>query len=231
MRILIFVLAMVATLSSALAQLCDQPFSPTRSGWEWQYRVSGERARTYSLRKTNISETGYTQIRLDPLGRQETPYRCSLEGLAPLDVEGSGTLRNEQTGSGGATYDLEVVKVSGVAVADYDRWEIGSSWKLVLEVKGKGQQGPVRFTLGGTLETTYRVVAKETITTPAGRFNTYKLQVSFAIKVKAMAGPVAVPINVDASAQSWWAENVGLVKLISKSQNGESTTELIALKK
>lgn len=214
----------------AVAQLCDQPFSPTRPTWEWQYRVVGERTSTYSIRKINITDGGFIQVRQTGGGREESRYRCTVEGIFPVDFGGSGDNRAE-VGGQPVSYNLEVAKVTGVAIPDYDSWSVGNSWKLVIEVRGTGQQGPVRFNISGTLETTYRVVAEETIATPAGRFTAFRLQTTFVTKMRANAGPINIPFNFESQGTSWYAENVGLVKSIQKTRNGENVTELIALRK
>lgn len=216
--------------SLALAQLCDQPFSPTRPGWEWQYRVMGERSSTYSIRKINIADGGFTQVRQTAGGREEMKYRCTFEGIFPVDFGSSGSNRVEAGGQP-VSYDLDVVKITGVAIPDYDTWAVGNSWKLVIEVRGTGQQGPLRFVISGTLETTYRVVAQENVTTPAGRFMAYKLQTTFITRMRANAGPISIPFNFESQGTSWYAENVGLVKSIQRTREGENVTELVALRK
>ena len=229
MRMRTFWLALLLG-GSGLAQLCDQPFYPVRPGWEWQYRVTGERTSSYFIRKTSLSEDSFVQIRQSADGKEETIYRCTPEGIAPVDFGTQGGGRIE-AGVQPVSYDLSVVKVTGVAIPDYDRWALGSSWKLVLEVRGTGQQGPVRFNISGTLETTYRVVAQETITTPAGRFVTHKLHTTFVTRIRANAGPLSIPLNFESQGTSWYAENIGLVKSVQKTRDGESVTELMALRK
>lgn len=216
--------------SPAVAQLCDQPFSPTRPGWVWQYQVSGEQSYTYTVRKTQITPNGYTQVREGPSGREELRYRCTEEGIYPIDFGNQGAGR---AGVGGrpVSYSLEVVKATGVAIPDYDTWVVGNSWKLVIEVRGTGQQGPLRFNISGTIETTYRVLAQENLTTPAGRFVAYRLQTTFTTRMRANAGPINIPFNFESQGTSWYAENVGLVKSIQKTRDGENVTELIALRK
>ncbi|WP_299427068.1 hypothetical protein [uncultured Meiothermus sp.] len=222
--------ALILLGSPALAQLCDQPFSPTRPTWEWQYRVVGERTSTYSIRKTSISNSGYTQVRQTANGKEESTHKCTPEGIFPVDFGGSGSNRAD-VGGQPVNYNLEVVKVTGVAVPDYDSWVVGNSWKLLIEVRGTGQQGPVRFNISGTLETTYRVVAQEIVTTPAGRFSAYKLQTSFITRIRASAGPIVIPFNFESQGTAWYAENVGLVKSIQKTRDRENVTELVALRK
>lgn len=230
LRVLLFWVALLG-VSLAQAQYCDQPFAPARGNWEWQYRVSGANPSNYSLRKTGISNTNFVQVRQTGDGKEETKYRCTAEGIAPVELGGSGNIRAADAGGQAASYDLEVVKVTGVSVPDYDSWEIGNSWKLVIEIKGTGQQGPIRYNISGTLESTYKVVAQEAITTPAGKFNAYKLQTTFATKIRASAGPITIPFNFDTEGTSWYAEGVGMVRSIQKARNGENITELVALKK
>ncbi|MCS7193873.1 MAG: hypothetical protein NZ849_03020 [Meiothermus sp.] len=216
--------------SPAAAQLCDQPFSPTRPGWVWQYQVIGERSYTYTIRKTQITPNGYTQVREGPGGQEESRYRCTEQGIYPVDFGSQGAGRAEMGGQP-VSYNLEVVRVTGVAIPDYDAWAVGNSWKLTLEVRGSGQQGPLRFSLSGTLETTYKVVAQETVVTPAGRFLAYRLQTQFSTRLRASTGPLSLPFNFDSQGTSWYAENVGLVKSIQKTREGESVTELVALRR
>lgn len=215
----------------AQAQYCDQPFAPARGNWEWQYRVSGANPSTYSLRKVGIGNTSFVQVRQTSEGKEETKYRCTAEGIAPAEVGGSGSVRAADMGGQAASYELEVVKVTGVSVADYDSWEIGNSWKLVMEIKGTGQQGIIRYNISGTLESTYKVVAQEAIITPAGKFSAYKLQTTFATRIRATAGPITIPFNFDTEGTSWYAEGVGMVRSIQKARSGENITELVALKK
>lgn len=41
------------------------------------------------------------------------------------------------------------------------------------------------------------MVAQETVTTPAGRFVAYKLQTTFATRLRANAGPLSIPFNFE----------------------------------
>ncbi|WP_245575122.1 hypothetical protein [Meiothermus rufus] len=132
-------LALFLLGSPALAQFCDQPFAPARPGWEWQYRTSGERSGAYTIRKTQITETSFVQIRQSNSGQETSRYRCSAEGLAPVDF-GPGNNRAELGGQP-VSYSLEVVRVSGVAIPDYDRWAVGNSWKLVMRCGAADSRG------------------------------------------------------------------------------------------
>ena len=212
--------------SVALAQLCDQPFSPVRPGWEWQYRVTGDNPTTYSVRRTNISDYGFTAIQQNAQSKGETKFRCTPEGFVPIDFGGSGPT---QAGAGGAGVDLDVVvkSVRGVQVADFDKWEVGQRWSYMLELGGTAKQGPVRFNVEGSVESSYRVIAQETITVPAGRFSSLKVQVTTNIKVVGKAGPLSIPFNQSSESTVWFAEGVGMVKTVGRN----NTTELVALKK
>lgn len=212
-----------------MAQLCDQPFAPVRPNWEWQYRIQGTNPTTYTIRKTNITDSSFVQVRLSAGSKEEQKIGCSAQGLTPLELGGGG----QRSGIGGQplSYDLDIMSVKGVAIPDFDRWEVGSSWKLVQEIKGMGQQGPIRYNVSGSLETTYTIVAQEVVTVPAGKFTAYKVQTQFSTHLKATAGIVSIPINIDAQGTQWYAENVGLIKSIQQGRDSSNTTELVALKR
>lgn len=224
------VLILFVVMGWASAQLCDQPFFPVRANWEWQYRVQGARNNTYSLKKTAITENSFVQTRISPQGKDEQKFGCAAEGLTPLELLGGSSNQASIDGQR-VEYEIELVSVKGVAIADYDRWEVGSTWKLTQEIKGSGQQGPIRYTVTGTLETTYKVLAQEQVSVPAGKFTTYKIQTNFATRIKATAGILSIPFNFEAQGTAWYAEGIGMVKSVQQSRDGNNTTELVALKK
>ncbi len=216
----------------ALAQICDQPFAPVRPNWEWQYQVKGARNTTYTLHKTAITNNSFVQVRQSQSGKEEQKFGCTPEGLTPLELGGSGGGANRASIDGQAvSYDIDLVSVKGVSIADYDRWEVGETWKLTQEIRGSGQQGPIRYAVSGTLETTYKVVGQEQITVPAGKFTAFKLQTTFATRIKATAGIISIPFNFEAQGTSWFAEGIGLIKSIQQSRDGTNTTELVTLKR
>jgi len=210
--------------SLALAQYCDQPYAPARGNWEWQYRISGENATSYILRKTQITDTSFIQIRQTSERKEESKYRCSPEGIVPIDFGGDSVTR---ASSSGLSADIEVIDAKGVLVPEADSWEVGNSWKYVLELRGTAQQGILRFNVEGNMESTRKVVALEAVTVPAGTFNAYKIQITTQFSIASKLGPISIPFNQSFESISWYAEGVGLVKSIQ----GKNTTELVALKK
>jgi hypothetical protein len=198
--------------SLATAQLCDQPFSPTREGWEWQYRVvEGNKTGTRIVRKTALKAGSYVQYTKEGDDVREVLHRCTPEGLVPVEI---GRL----TG-----FKAEVLKASGVSTPDYDSWEVGSNWKYVLEINGERTEfPPVKG--HGFYETAYRVLGRETVTVPAGKFNAFKVEVTTTMRFTI---PPGIPFNQGFSLTSWYAEGVGMVK----STNQRSTVELLVLKK
>jgi hypothetical protein len=176
--------------SLGLAQLCDQPFSPARVNWEWLYRVTGENPTTYSVRRINITDAGFIAVQQNAQSKGETKFRCTAEGLTPIDFGGRGPTQ-AAAGGGGVDLDINVKSVKGVQIPDLDKWEVGERWGYTLELGGTAQQGPVRFNVEGTVESIYRVLARETVTVPAGRFQTFKVQVTTNFKVVGKAGPLS----------------------------------------
>ena len=205
--ILLFVFA-----SIGIAQLCDQPFSPTRENWEWQYRITeGNKTETRIVRKTGLKPKSYVLYTREGDDVREVLHRCSEEGLTPIEV-------GRITG-----FKAEVLKATGVSTPDYDTWEVGSTWKYVLEINGERTEfPPVKG--HGFYETAYKIVGRETIAVPAGKFNTFKVEVTTTMRFTI---PPGIPFNQGFTLTSWYAEGVGMVK----STNQRSVVELVALKK
>ena len=218
----------------ALAQdYCDQPFSPLRPGWEWQYRSVDEANKpsgSFSLRKILKGPNTYI---LQNRGKNEKgedqnsdlEYLCEAEGIRTTE---KSVVENFSRGDG---VKIRGVKLSGVEVPDYDRWEVGSSWKQTTELEGEGNVGPIRVSGKMISDTTYKVVGRETITVAAGKYNTLKLELSISFRVIA-----AVPLpfgNQTITGTAWYAEDIGMVKRITVFNGGKdkTITELVALKK
>ncbi|MBI5812565.1 MAG: hypothetical protein HZB27_08325 [Meiothermus silvanus] len=208
-------LALALLYSAASAQLCDQPFSPTREGLEWQYRITGsESAGVYIQRKTNISNQGFVQVSKGEKLERIERYRCTPEGLVPVDFGGF------------EGFKVEVDKVTGVAIPDYTSWAVGNSWGYVVDLQGETTQGP-KIWGKGTLEVRYRVSGKETVSVPAGRFDAFRVETTTTFKIDARFGILSFPFNQQFQSTSWYAEGVGLIKTVSSRQ----TTELVAFKR
>lgn len=198
-----------------MAQLCDQPFSPTREGLEWQYRITGgESAGVYIQRKTNLSSQGFVQVSKGEKLERTERYRCTPEGLVPIDFAGF------------EGFKVEVGNVTGVAIPPYDRWAVGSSWGYVADIQGETTQGP-KIWGKGTLEVRYRVSGKETVSVPAGRFEAFRVETTTTFKIDARFGLLSFPFNQQFQSTSWYAEGVGLVKTVSSRQ----TIELVAFRR
>lgn len=207
----------------AHAQLCDQPFSPTRAGWEWQYRVSGEHNLTYSVRKIELTDSGYTLLQQSADRRQESHFRCIPQGIVPIDFGGGITGR----GADDFDADIKIVEAKGVQIPDYDTWMVGGGWKYVLNLGGTAQRGPLRFNVEGDIEADHRIVASETVTVPAGKFTAYKVQITTQFRVVGKTGPIGIPFNQTFESTAWYVEGVGMVKTVA----GKDTTKLVVLNK
>jgi hypothetical protein len=207
-----FVATLICFASIGMAQLCDQPFSPTREGLEWQYRVTeGGKSETRIVRKTSLKAKSYILYTKEGDEVREVLHRCAPEGLTPVEI---GRL----TG-----FKAEVLNASGVSTPDYDSWEIGSTWKYVLEINGERTEfPPVKG--HGFYETAYKIVGRESVSVPAGKFSAFKVEISTTMRFTI---PPGIPFNQGFSQTSWFAEGVGMVKTIGQ----RNVVELVALKK
>lgn len=192
---------------------CDQEYYPLKEGWEWQYRVTGKDPSTYSLRKTPQAE-GFLQIVQGTDRERRVRYRCSSDGLVPLEY-------NQYD-----SFQTKTLSVQGLAIPKSNQWEVGASWGYSMNVEGQYTGFPPVWG-EGVLEVRYRVLARENVTVPAGRFVAYKVETLTTFRLSARWGILRFPYNHEFQSLNWYAEGVGLVRQVASG----NTTELIGLRR
>lgn len=215
----------VFLFSTAFAQLCDQPFSPLREGWVWEYRLldsKNQPAGTISARKLLSGNSFITQLRGKNAKNEEikndTKYTCTPEGI-----------RSAGEGFGGDSINIRRIQVTGIEIPDSDRWEVGANWRQTVELEGDGKLGILPVSGKMILEASYRITAQETVTVPAGRFTAFRVENQSQLKFQTS---IPIPIgNQLFKTISWYVEDLGVIKSIFGSGNDQTTSELLRLPK
>jgi hypothetical protein len=199
-------LGLLPLLALAWASACNPVFYPTDPTLQRRYHVLGS-SETY-LQTFVGGGDRFTEVRNYPDRTEQNQWTCTEEGLSTLP-------EGDQPIPGGS---VRLTKLSGVIIPSDETWKVGGSWKYRYELKGKVSI----FDLSGFLEVTNRIVAKETVAVPAGRFEALRLEASFQ-------GQFGVPFG--GKATYWFAPGVGVVKQLSEGSFGGKSLELIEFKK
>lgn len=190
--------------SLAFADVCSSAFYPTDADLRWRYRnLNDNQVYTQTFAQTGMN-TLLEQRRF--AGRTETTqWTCTSQGLRTLP-------EGEMSIPGGS---VRITKLTGVIIPGNETWRVGGRWAYRYELKGR----IAIFDLSGFLEVENRIVARETITVAAGRFEALKVEASFRGEFG---------IGFGGRATYWFAEGVGVVKQVSEGSFGGQSSELIA---
>ncbi len=214
----------VATVTRApdVSTTCNHPYFPIKANAKWQYRtqVTGIAPSTYTVTFLNITANAFTEHREFSTGlTTDVRWNCSAEGLASTQFANLTTPSSQ--------FKFEYVKSNGVMIPPANRWVAGTSWNFSYEVKGQMISRGAPVNAQGTIEIGNRIVGPESVTVPAGKYNAVKVDQTFKMKLNVTVSGVAVPTEISFNGNSWFVQNVGMVKSTS-TDPVVSTVELIS---
>lgn len=189
--------------------LCANAYYPVRQGATWSYKSTGGPAGEYSFIDTitSVREDGFTlSTQFGDLTRTQE-WACTPEGLTALQLGGApAAMLNSQD----MQMNLEVKNASGVTFPS----EInpGDQWQHNLDFEGNmsvaGQEGSTT----GNAQTSFTAIGNESVTVPAGTFDTMKIQVVTTLNFNVSFQGASVPITFSGTYTYWFAQGVGWVK-------------------
>jgi len=190
--------------SLAFGDVCSSAFYPTKPELRWRYRnLTNNQIYTQTFVRTGpdtLLEQRYFSERTET-----TLWTCTPQGLRTLP-------QGEFPIPGGS---VRATKLTGVVIPSDETWRIGGRWSYRYELKGR----IAVFELSGYLEVENRIVAKETISVAAGRFEALRVEASFRGELG---------ISFGGRATYWFAEGVGVIKQVSEGSFGGQSSELIS---
>ncbi len=217
--------SLLAASSLALAQSpCDLPFAPAKVGWEWQYKVTGGKSSSVSVEKTKISATGFVEVFQFGNQKIEASTVCNQAGITRIGID---PMAFELPGGEGPSVQMKANKLEGAQIPNDDDWKAGQNWKFSADLDGSMKFGIISATIDGITKGSYKVVALEKVSVPAGTFDAVKISANLQTNLNLSAGLLKREQNSKSEPTYWYAKGVGLVKMVV----GNTTYELIALKK
>lgn len=208
--------------------LCDNPIYPVKQNATWTYFNTGGPNGNFSYTDTitEVRPDGFTLTStFEGLTRTQN-WACESGGLKALEYGGGPTAAiTTQT----ANMEFNTLQVTGVSLPK----EIvsGMQWLYSLTLEGSAVMPDGSQTnSSGTFSVTMQEMGNETVTVPAGTFETIKFQATITLDIVGEFQGIQVPMRITGSTITWFAPNVGQVKAISNSDFGGSpftiTTEL-----
>lgn len=191
---------------------CTGQFFPVVQGVYWEYEgstISGDFGRRGGI--TDAADDSFLVQ-----GSIEDPdsdvafieaWQCTAEGLIQLQSEGifSAVLRGADD-----TVELNTISTEGITVPP--AMEVGDEWDqtTVLGVTTSAVSTQV------TLAHEFSIGGAETISVPAGTFQTFRVDVNSSMDL-----PLGEPFEYEST--QWWAAGVGLVKFEGDVPDGDGS--------
>lgn len=207
--------------------LCDNPIYPVKQNATWTYFNTGGPSGDFSYTDTitEVRPDGFTLTTAFAGLTRTQNWACETGGLKALEYGGGSAFIATQN----ANIEFNTLQVTGVSLPK----EIvpGMQWLYSLTLEGTtimpdGSQA----NSSGTFSVTMQEMGNETITVPAGTFETIKFQATTTLDIMGEFQGIQVPMKITGSTITWFAPNVGQIKSVSNSDFGGApftlTTEL-----
>ena len=134
-------------------------------------------------------------------------WNCLEDGLSARQPSGAiaAILRTQDL-----TFPFEVKQVEGVTLPP--ALAIGDEWQHSVVFEGKMEIANAPATTEGAAHTTYQVLDTDSISVPAGSFETIRIQVDTNLDVTIKVQGISVPASFSGTYTYWYARGIGLVK-------------------
>ena len=215
---LFFLLSLVTACSPATTNnngnttvtgTCANEYYPVLQGATWTYESTGGPAGDYRFTDTISAAKNGSFTMTSQYGdlTYTQDWNCLEEGLSARQPDGSiaAILRTQDL-----TFPFEVKQVDGVtlpsALAIGDEWQHSISFEGNMEIAGEPA------TAEGTAQTAYQVLDTDSISVPAGSFETIRIQVDTNLDVTIKVQGLSVPASFSGTYTYWYARGIGLVK-------------------
>ena len=214
-----------ATISASASGGCANTYYPVPSGASWSYDSSGSGIGNYNYTQTitAVSDTGFTTSYQFSTGVNSTVnWNCQDGNLAALDA-------------GAASFSMTTSKVkmtsNSVTADGYNipaTFDTGKTWSEKVTIDGTVQASPTQTVTSQIVsQLSCTAAGADTITVPAGKFDTVKATCTKKVVVSATEQGTAVPLSTNQqSITYWYAKGVGFVQSVA---TGGADNETVVL--
>lgn len=214
--------------SSTTSQACDNTLYPTSQGATWVYASTGgpNGSFIYTNSIATVRADGFTLISQFADHTRSQDWICQPDGLKALQLGGGSA---EGISVVGMTSSLTTLEATGISIPT--NITQGMQWQYGLSLEGTvvmpdNPQAPAK----GTYLAVVQEMGKETVTVPAGTFETVKIQSTSTVDIMSVFAGADAPINFSGTTITWYAPGVGYVKSVENGGFGgeafSTTTEL-----
>ncbi len=217
--VMLALLAPLATVQDARsdAMRCSNAYHPFGPTVQREYQLVSEDVGNFSYRETFLEFSGDSFTRqiedLDGVTIQ-VQMNCAADGM--LSVAPAGM-----------TFDGEAIPMMSGALLELSlppeaEWQPGKTWTYQIE---RGAGLPIGL---GTATLSNEIIGPETVTVPAGTFNTVRVETLVDQQMTLdLPGVGRQVIDLSHRATSWYAKGIGMVRSVTDEEEGRMTVELL----
>jgi hypothetical protein len=206
---------------------CANAYFPVSTGNSWSYSSTGGALGTYTYTMTvaDVSDNVFTTTEVSSLGTGTASivkWKCKDGKLAALDA-GSNSLSMS-----GSKFSMTSNSITADGYNIPGTFGSGTTWSEKVTVKGTIQAGTRTLDSQIVSKVDCSTAGTDTITGPAGTFNTVKATCNQTVAVSALVQGTPMPAGapVPVSITNWYAKGVGLVQSV---RSTAGSTENIVL--
>ena len=220
--------------SGTVSSICSNVYYPIGENVVRKYRV------TYP--KGTLSEREYTETFSDFTGdtfvvntdfdkvKAHINWQCRPEGL--LATQYNNTVNMTKTGG---SVSVETKDYNVVTLPPEGRWQLGEKWQAEYHVTESLNMPDGKQAGGGDGIVTQNgeIVGSESVTVPAGTFETMKAVLKSDVDITLTMKGVSMPMKVSIETTAYFAKGTGMIKSVTKmgSGIGDATSELLSISK
>ncbi|MDR3577891.1 MAG: hypothetical protein P4L50_28845 [Anaerolineaceae bacterium] len=208
---------------------CSNAYYPVSNGNSHTYASSGGRRGdyTFSVKMVGVSDSGFSTSYLFSTGANAIiKWTCQGGNLAELD-DGSASVA--LTGAK-VQINTDSLKAEGYSIPN--SFESGTTWSEKVTVSGSMQTSGGK-TIAGQIAGQYNCKAggAETITVPAGKFDTITALCDNNVVVSALDQGTLKPAGANhENVTLWYAKGVGFIKSVATGGANNETIQLLQYK-
>jgi len=199
---------------------CFNEYYPVKQGATWTYQMSGTSADTFTHSIVSASEKEFTDQDAFGSGTTRTgQWRCEGGNLISLTPGGGAAA----VAAAGIVFNFTVTENTGVTIPA--NMDAGSAWSQDIKFEGKQDVGGIQLDTQNEASTSCTAIGRESVTVPAGTFDTLKVECNTKLTIGINGTPI---YTLDGVTTTWYAQEVGMVKMVGSGGGYEATVELTA---
>jgi hypothetical protein len=201
---------------------CDNPYLPVVTGATWNYKMTGTTSDTFTRSIVNADGSSFTDQDVFGTGvTRQGKWNCDGGNLTALNPSNgnSASVSTEKV-----SVDFQTTAFSGVTLPA--TVNPGDTWEQSTTLEGTETINDMVIPAKNEFTNSCKANGVESVTVEAGTFDAMRVDcvTNMKITITMQGNPVETALTLN--GMSWYAEGVGMVKLVSTGQGVDSTIEL-----